>query len=110
MRVDLEEGIEAVAVREREVEQHHARRLRGEVLKTLREPADAIEFEQPVLAFGQHLPDEADVPRIVLDQQNPLAFGHVSYFPFGSVTTVSQKLSIDCTTLMNCSRSTGLVT
>ena len=60
--------------------------------------------------LGEHLADEARIPRVVLDEEDRFAQGLGFHFALGSVTTVSQKRSIDCTTVMNFSRSTGLVT
>ena len=58
----------------------------------------------------QHHLDQARVTGIVLDQQDALAVLLGLHLQGGSVTTLSQKRSIDCTTTMNFSRSTGLVT
>src|SRR5712672_1651289 len=76
MRVDLEEGIEAVAVRQGEVEKHEARAAGGEILQPLREPPHASELEDRIPPLGEHLADETDVAWIVLDQQYDLAIGH----------------------------------
>ncbi len=43
-------------------------------------------------------------------QKNETQQPHVQRWPDGSVTTDSQNASIDFTTVMNLSRSTGLVT
>src|SRR6267143_3485430 len=57
-------------------EKHQARAAGGEILEPLREPPHASELEDPILSFGEHLADQADVARIVLDQQYDLAIGH----------------------------------
>ena len=55
--------------------------------------------------FAEQLLDQPRVAGIILDEQNP---GHVA-LSGGSFTIVNQKSSIDFTTVMNCSRSTGFV-
>ena len=59
--------------------------------------------------LAQHLPDQPRVTRVVLDQERTDRCLRTAHVTCGSVTIVNQKSSIDFTTVMNCSRSTGLV-
>ena len=59
--------------------------------------------------FAQHLADQPRITRVVLDQQRPERGAQTAHTTCGSVTIVNQKSSIDFTTVMNCSRSAGLV-
>ena len=59
----------------------------------------------------QKLAQKTSVSRVVFDEQDSdRADAHLSASSDGSLTTVTQKSSMDLTTRMNCSRSTGLVT
>ncbi len=59
--------------------------------------------------IAQHLADQPRITRVVLDQQRPERRAQTAHTTCGSVTIVNQKSSIDLTTAINCSRSTGLV-
>ena len=110
MGIDLGEGLEPVAVRKREVEQDELGFLEREQLQPARQPVGAAQPERCRGILAQHLLDEARVSRVVLDQQDRLGGSFLDDHRVGSVAMVSQKRSIDWTTVMNFSRSTGLVT
>ena len=114
MRVDLGERLEAQAVGQRQVEQHEGDIAAGKRLETAREAVGVLEPESGGRLLQEHFPDQAGVARVVLDQQDGLqavdnCHAEVHHLAGGRVTTVSQNRSIDCTTTMNLSRSTGLV-
>ncbi len=108
MGVHLGEGIEPEAVGQRKIEQHQPGAAGRQVLEPERQAIGGVQHERRARVLGDHLEDEPRVARVVLDEEDV-----VHYLPCplgGSVTTVSQKTSIDFTTTMNFSRSTGLVT
>src|SRR5689334_10690268 len=113
MGVDLRERVQAVAVGERQVEQHEGNVLLRELLQAARKAVGVLEAELHRRGlFREHLPDEARIARVVLDEEDLVAglLGLHLPGPGGSVTTDSQKRSMDWITTMNFSRSTGLVT
>jgi len=108
VRVDFGEGVQAMAIRQRQVEQYQPGFFRGEEIQPVRQPLGAVQPERRIGILRQHFADEACVARVVFDQQDGVRGD--AHSPLGSVTTVSQNMSIDWTTTMNFSRSTGLVT
>ena len=113
-RVECIESCEASAVGQRQVEEHQVGAVFTQVLESAGQAIGHADVDGVggTARIAQHLADEARIAGIVLDQQRAYAgagrrFG--GHDLLGSVTMVSQKSSIDLTTLMNCSRSTGLV-
>jgi hypothetical protein len=80
VRVDPGEGLEAEAVREREVEQHERRRLLAEQLEAGRQALGAQQGERRARILREHLADEPRVPRVVLDEEDLLDEGLRFYF------------------------------
>ena len=110
VREHFAEGVEAGAVGKREIEEHELGLLEREDFEPAGEPFRHRDVEGRGRILGEHLADEPRVAGVVLDQQDGLSGRFGFHLPGGSVTTVSQKRSIDCTTVMNFSRSTGFVT
>ena len=108
--VGLDEGIQAPAVRETQIQQDQVDLVLVQPLQPISQPGHPLDGKILDLGFGQHLPDQAGVSRIVLHQQDSGWLGaHHAPHLGGSITTVSQKSSMDFTTSIKRSRSTGLV-
>jgi len=63
--------VHAVAVGEGEIQQHDVGRLSREPRHTLRQAPDVDEVEASFHDVSQGLTQEADIPRIVLHEQDP---------------------------------------
>ncbi len=100
-----------MAVGQRQVEEHELGLLERQELEPTRQTVGAAQAKRRGRILPQHLLDEAGIAGVVLDQEDRLRDGLLDdHRTGGSVAMVSQKRSIDCTTVMNFSRSTGLVT
>jgi len=105
VRVHLREGLEALAVRQRQVQEHELGGLERQHLEPARQPVGAGEPERRGGIFPQHLLDEAGVRRVVLDEEDRLRGGLLESCPrggqpprdhrVGRVAMVSQKRSMD---------------
>ena len=105
------ECLQAAAVWQRKVEQNQ---VNIAVCKTLESSCQAIRPAQrdgsrTSTGLAQHLEDQPRIARVVFDQQRANGCCVDAHDWRGNVTIVSQKSSMDLTTVMNCSRSTGLV-
>ena len=107
--VGLDEGVQAAAVRQAQVQQDQVDLAPVQSLQPRRELGDPIDLEAGVLGFRQHLSDEPGIAGIVLHQEDSGCVAIHLIHLGGNFTTVSQKSSMDLTTVRNCSRSTGLV-
>src|SRR4029077_14762241 len=74
------------------------------------QPFEFLEGEARGAHLGEHFEDEAGVPGVVLDQQDPDPWRGGEGHGRDSFTISSQNCSMDRTTRRNCSRSTGFVT
>ena len=109
MGVGLDKGVQAAAVRQAQVQQDQVDFAPAQLLQPRRELRHPVDLEAGAFGFRQHLSDEPGIAGIVLHQEDSgcVAF-HLNHLG-GNFTTVSQKFSMDCTTVRNCSRSTGLL-
>ena len=109
--MDHGECVKTVAIRQRQVQEHDVSDTLRQLLQSKRQAVSVGELHRrvPDTGLAQHLPDQPRVTRVVLDQQRTDRCLRTTHVMSGSVTIVNQKSSIDFTTVMNCSRSTGLV-
>ena len=83
--------------------------LRFKELDGRRQSSGVPHLERDQTIPGKVLPDQVDVARVVLHEEDAKRLTHF-LAPFGgSITMLSQKLWIDLTTCMNWSRFMGLV-
>ncbi len=108
------ERVESMAVRQGQIEQYERDASFLHARDSLGKPINMSDPEPAVIGFRQQHAQQPGIARIVLDEQNMrggVVHGRVYSLPLaGSTTIPSQKSSIDRTTLMNRSKSTGLVT
>src|SRR5207253_8575504 len=100
---------EPVGVGKREVEQDNVDSAPLQFGKRFRQAVGGTDAEPRVTDLGQRELDQATVARIVLDKKHADRAIRGSDAHVGRRTTVSQKSSMVRTTVMNWSRSTGLV-
>ena len=105
-------GLEPLAIREGEVEQHHIHFL-GTLTYTFERPLERTGdlhrelIRRPVV---QRLPHEARIARIVFYEQDAGSLCYQAIYWAGSLTISTQNSSIDLTTSRKWSMPTGFVT
>jgi hypothetical protein len=107
--VRAHDRLQAARVRERQIEQDEVERAALQRREPVGEPGHVLPLDLHRARLAEHLLEEPRVARVILDDEDAKSLAH-GVHSGGSSTTDSQKPSMDLTTWMNCSRSTGLVT
>ncbi len=103
------ERLEAMAVRQAEVQQHHVEALRAQARHRFVQPVEMHHGKPPARCVRQLLLHDHRVGGIVLDQQHLDFFGIHYFSSGGSVAVQSQKSWIVRTTSENSLKSIGLL-
>src|ERR1700682_4877168 len=107
-RVGPTNRIEAMPIRQAHVQQDDVHSTFRKVNLGLSEAQEVRQFEAARLLLAEHLAEQTDISRIILDQKNLERLSFHERASRGNLTTDSQKPSMLFTTLRNPSRSTGL--
>ncbi len=67
--MQLDKRLEALAVRQREIGQHHIDRASSETIEASREPIGTFHCKQWLPNFRQHFADQPSIAGVILDQQ-----------------------------------------
>ena len=101
--------VQPLAVGQPQVDQHEIDAAARQAGHRLADAGHGFQVKRHGALFGQRLPDQVHVRRIVFDQKHA-QHGVQPLLPFGgSLTMVSQKSSMAWTTFRNWFRSIGLV-
>src|SRR6202022_1737303 len=108
-RVRPPHGIETMPIRQSHVQQQDVHSTFRKMNLGLTQAQEMRQFETVRPLLTEHLAEQTDISRIVLNQKNLECLFCHQRSSRGNLTTDSQKLSMLFTTLRNPSRSTGLV-